>query len=89
MSLTRCPPTRKTKPAEIKLSPTPRFQRAVHLFHLRLVEGLVDRILRPRVNDSTKEVFTKFTAVSVIQDRAKFGTDVHQAVIKIVKAMTW
>lgn len=48
------------------------------------VEGLVDRILRPRVNDSTKEVFGQFTAVSVIQDRAKFGTDVYQAVLKAV-----
>jgi regulator of protease activity HflC (stomatin/prohibitin superfamily) len=45
---------------------------------------LVDRILRPRVNDSTKKVFGQFTAVSVIQDRAKFGTDVYQAVVKAV-----
>lgn len=48
------------------------------------VDGLVDRILRPRVNDSTKKVFGQFTAVSVIQDRAKFGTDVYQAVVKAV-----
>ena len=47
------------------------------------VEGLVDRVLRPKVNDSTKEVFGQFTAVSVIQDRAKFGTDVYQSVVDV------
>lgn len=47
------------------------------------VDGLVDRVLRPRVNDSTKEVFGQFTAVSVIQDRAKFGADVYQAVVAV------
>ncbi|MEZ5539063.1 MAG: prohibitin family protein [Pseudomonadales bacterium] len=75
------------QPAEIKLSVNfhvlPSSVQSIYSTY-GSVEGLVDRILRPRVNDSTKEVFGQFTAVSVIQDRAKFGTDVYQAVIKIV-----
>ncbi len=75
------------QPAEIRLSVNfhvlPSSVQSIYSTY-GSVEGLVDRILRPRVNDSTKKVFGQFTAVSVIQDRAKFGTDVYQAVVKAV-----
>lgn len=75
------------QPAEIKLSVNfhvlPSSVQSIYSTY-GSVEGLVDRILRPRVNDSTKEVFGQFTAVSVIQDRAKFGTDVYQSIVKAV-----
>lgn len=74
------------QPAEIKLSVNfhvlPSSTQAIYSTY-GSVEGLVDRVLRPRVNDSTKEVFGQFTAVSVIQDRAKFGTDVYQALVNV------
>jgi regulator of protease activity HflC (stomatin/prohibitin superfamily) len=48
------------------------------------IDGLVDRVLRPRVNKSTKEVFGRFTAVSAIQDRARLGAEVQQSVIDAI-----
>lgn len=73
------------QPAEIKLSVNfhvlPSSTQDIYSTY-GSVDGLVDRVLRPRVNDSTKEVFGQFTAVSVIQDRAKFGTDVYQSVLE-------
>ena len=74
------------QPAEIKLSVNfhvlPSSTQDIYSTY-GSVEGLVDRVLRPKVNDSTKEVFGQFTAVSVIQDRAKFGTDVYQALVDV------
>jgi regulator of protease activity HflC (stomatin/prohibitin superfamily) len=74
------------QPAEIKLSVNfhvlPSSTQDIYSTY-GSVEGLVDRVLRPKVNDSTKEVFGQFTAVSVIQDRAKFGTDVYQSVVDV------
>jgi regulator of protease activity HflC (stomatin/prohibitin superfamily) len=73
------------QPAEIKLSVNfhvlPSSTQDIYSTY-GSVEGLVDRVLRPRVNKSAKEVFGQFTAVSVIQDRAKFGTDVYQSVVE-------
>ena len=73
------------QPAEIKLSVNfhvlPSSTQDIYSTY-GSVDGLVDRVLRPRVNDSTKEVYGQFTAVSVIQDRAKFGTDVYQSVLE-------
>lgn len=72
------------QPAEIKLSVNfhilPSSTQDVYSTY-GSVEGMVDRVLRPRVNKSTKEVFGQFTAVSAIQDRAKFGTDVFQSLV--------
>ena len=75
------------QPAEIKLSVNfhvvPSSVQNIYSTY-GSVEALVDRVLRPKVNDSTKEVFGQFTAVSVIQDRAKFGTDVYQSIVAVV-----
>jgi regulator of protease activity HflC (stomatin/prohibitin superfamily) len=72
------------QPAEIKLSVNfhvlPSSTQDIYSTY-GSVEGMVDRVLRPRVNKSAKEVFGQFTAVSVIQDRAKFGTDVYQSIV--------
>lgn len=75
------------QPAEIKLSVNfhvlPSSVQNIYSTY-GSVDALVDRVLRPKVNDSTKEVFGQFTAVSVIQDRAKFGTDVYQSIVTAV-----
>ncbi|HSC75709.1 MAG TPA: prohibitin family protein [Pseudomonadales bacterium] len=72
------------QPAEIKLSVNfhvlPSSTQDIYSTY-GSVEGMIDRVLRPRVNKSAKEVFGQFTAVSVIQDRAKFGTDVYQSIV--------
>ncbi len=75
------------QPAEIKLSvnfhASPSQAKDIYASYGSL-EGLVERVLFPSVNKATKEVFGGYTAVSVIQDRAKFGADVSQAVIEAV-----
>lgn len=48
------------------------------------VANLVSRILDPAVQRATKEVFGQYNAVSVIQERQKFGADVYQNIIKTV-----
>lgn len=48
------------------------------------VENLVYRALDPAVQKATKEVFGQYNAVSVIQERQKFGSDVYQNIIATV-----
>ncbi|HQQ63595.1 MAG TPA: prohibitin family protein [Pseudomonadales bacterium] len=75
------------QPAEIKLSvnfhAAPSQARDIYATYGSL-EGMVDRVLRPNVNKASKEVFGQYTAVSAIQERAKFGTDVYQAISNAV-----
>lgn len=75
------------QPAEIKLSvnfhAAPSQARDIYATYGSL-EGMVDRVLRPNVNKASKEVFGQYTAVSAIQERAKFGTDVYQAIVNAV-----
>lgn len=47
-------------------------------------EGLVDRLVTRKVQESFKEVFGKYTAISAIQERAKLGADVSSAVIESI-----
>lgn len=46
------------------------------------LDGLEGRLIDRRVPQALKTVFGQFTAVSVIQDRAKFNAQVQDAVIK-------
>ncbi len=75
------------QPAEIDLSVnfhvSPSQAQEIYATYGSLT-GMVERVLRPSVNKATKEVFGGYTAVSVIQDRAKFGTDVSQAIMAVV-----
>lgn len=75
------------QPAEIKLSvnfhAAPSQAKDIYATYGSL-EGMVDRVLRPNVNRASKEVFGQYTAVSAIQERAKFGTDVYQAIVNAV-----
>lgn len=48
------------------------------------VANLINRVLDPAVQKSTKEIFGQYNAVSVIQERQKFGADVHQNIINTV-----
>lgn len=41
------------------------------------LQGMVDRILTPNVYKSTKEVFGRFAASEVVQDRQRFGVEVY------------
>lgn len=67
------------QPAEIKMSVnfhvSPGQVKDVYAQYGSL-SGLVDRILKPSVYKASKEVFGQYTAVSVIQERQKFGLDV-------------
>ena len=42
-------------------------------------EGLIERILTPRVYQVTKNVFGQYNAVTAIQERSKLNTDILQA----------
>jgi len=46
------------------------------------VDNLVDRLISRKLPDEVKNVFGRYNAISVIQDRSKFGLDVNEAVKK-------
>lgn len=48
-------------------------------------DGLVTRILDPRVNQQVKNVFGQFNAVTAIQDRARLNIDIREALEKSVE----
>ncbi len=48
------------------------------------IDNLISRVLNPAVQRATKEVFGQYNAVSVIQERQKFGADVFQNIIATV-----
>jgi len=48
------------------------------------VSNLISRVLDPAVQKATKEVFGQYNAVSVIQERQKFGADVYQNILSTV-----
>ena len=47
-------------------------------------EGIVTRLLDRQVNKSAEEVFGRFNAVTAIQDRARLGLELQQAIQKAV-----
>lgn len=49
------------------------------------LEAAVERVLVPTVHKATKEVFGKFTAASVIQERQRFGVDIDAAIRAAMK----
>jgi regulator of protease activity HflC (stomatin/prohibitin superfamily) len=75
------------QPAEIKMSVNYRVSPAqaqdVYATYGSL-DGMIDRVLSPSVYKASKEVFGRYTAVSVIQERAKFGQDVFEAIVSAV-----
>ena len=75
------------QPAEIKISVnyhvSPSQAEDVYATFGSL-DGMIDRVLSPSVYKASKEVFGQYTAVSVIQARAKFGQDVYQAIVASV-----
>lgn len=43
------------------------------------IDKMVERLISRKVPDEVKNVFGRYTAISAIQDRTKFGVDVNQA----------
>lgn len=75
------------QPAEIKMSVNYRVlpSQAEDLYATYgSLDGMVDRVLSPSVYKASKEVFGQYTAVSVIQERARFGQDVFDAIASSV-----
>ena len=48
------------------------------------IEKMVERLISRKVPDEVKNVFGRYTAISAIQDRTKFGIDVNEALKKSV-----
>ncbi len=48
------------------------------------IEKMVERLISRKVPDEVKNVFGRYTAISAIQDRTKFGMDVNEALKKSV-----
>lgn len=48
------------------------------------IERMVDRLISRKLPDELKNVFGRYTAISAIQDRNKFGVDVNEAMKKAV-----
>lgn len=46
------------------------------------IDGLVDRLVSRKLPDELKNVFGRYNAISVVQDRTQFGIDVNTAVKK-------
>ena len=48
------------------------------------IDKMVERLISRKVPDEVKNVFGRYTAISAIQDRTKFGMDVNEALKKAV-----
>lgn len=48
------------------------------------IDKMVERLISRKVPDEVKNVFGRYTAISAIQDRTKFGMDVNEALKKSV-----
>jgi len=51
----------------------------------RDIEGIAQRLIYPRVNEATKNVFGGFNAVTAIQERARLNTEVQLAITEALK----
>lgn len=76
------------QPAELKISVNYRVSgdRVADLYtQFGSIEGALNRVIRPHVNQQTKVVFGGYTAVSAIQDRGKLNAEVADAIQEAVK----
>lgn len=48
------------------------------------IERMVDRLISRKLPDELKNVFGRYTAISAIQDRTRFGADVNEAMKRAV-----
>ena len=48
------------------------------------IEKMVERLISRKVPDEVKNVFGRYTAISAIQDRTKFGMDINEALKKSI-----
>lgn len=48
------------------------------------IEKMVDRLISRKVPDEVKNVFGRYTAISAIQDRTKFGVDINEGLKKAI-----
>ena len=73
--------SRDQQPAELRVSvnfrATPSQVETIYSTYGSL-QGMVDRVLTPNVYKSTKEVFGRFAAAEVVQDRQRFGVEVYE-----------
>jgi regulator of protease activity HflC (stomatin/prohibitin superfamily) len=48
------------------------------------IEKMVDRLISRKVPDEVKNVFGRYTAISAIQDRTRFGIEINEALKKAI-----
>lgn len=82
--------SRDQQPAEIRMSVVfsipPSDVREVYS-RFRDLDGLTDRVIKPKVFEQTKNVFGQYTAVSAIQERTKLNSDMASAIFAGIKAL--